>query len=531
MPETFTQFLFPEYRLDWFGAGPSSPNKTGALLALIFLVAWWPALRFRWGYWLSLPLAFVAAGLMLQTESRGALVGAVAGSVLLLSACPFFVHPFSVAGKRRSDEPQLSVLQWLGGFGLLAGAAGTTPSFAKATAGTTPPSGHPSLGRRGVWVGVRIGVGLVAIMVLVVYSQWLGMTDRVAAMASGADGSSNVRVALYSAGVAMLADAPGGWGAGEAGNAYGQWYQAVGDGRSYLSLVNSHLTWMADRGLAFRALYISWWCVALLICLPLPWTPLRAVSFAVWVALGVCGFFSSVLTLGWLWVLPALLLALCVGQRIRERAGPSRRQGVAAAIAALLAFAGIHGVGYALSGEPGIRADREWVRIGENPGAIRIVAPDRRILGDKYGHTIREDLERIGGVTVVREAERLADGGYAGCEMLVFSGAVPAVDLDGFDGRVVLLNPGLDGREALEQRLAAKDVRVVVGALGDWRRARIWRAAVEARPNWEFVELRGVADFVPGWPKYLEPFLLRQGYGGQAMDPAEAGLGSANERE
>ena len=65
-------FLFPEYRLDWFGAGPSSPNKTGALLALVFIVALWPTLRFRWGFWLSLPVAFVAAGLLLQTESRGA---------------------------------------------------------------------------------------------------------------------------------------------------------------------------------------------------------------------------------------------------------------------------------------------------------------------------------------------------------------------------------------------------------------------------------------------------------------------------
>jgi hypothetical protein len=77
------EFLFPEYRLDWFGAGPSSPNKTGALLAILFVVSWWPALRFRWGYWLSLSLAFVSMGLLLQTESRGALVGAVVGSVFL----------------------------------------------------------------------------------------------------------------------------------------------------------------------------------------------------------------------------------------------------------------------------------------------------------------------------------------------------------------------------------------------------------------------------------------------------------------
>ena len=70
------ELLFPEYRLDWFGAGPSSPNKTGALLAILFVMSWWPALRFRWGFWLSLPLAVVLVALLLQTESRGALIEA-----------------------------------------------------------------------------------------------------------------------------------------------------------------------------------------------------------------------------------------------------------------------------------------------------------------------------------------------------------------------------------------------------------------------------------------------------------------------
>ena len=78
------ELLFPEYRLDWFGAGPSSPNKTGALLAILFIVSLWPALRFRWGYWLSLPAALLIGVLALQTESRGAFV-AVGTTFIILS--------------------------------------------------------------------------------------------------------------------------------------------------------------------------------------------------------------------------------------------------------------------------------------------------------------------------------------------------------------------------------------------------------------------------------------------------------------
>ena len=156
------EFLFPEYRLVWFGAGPSSSNKTGALLAILFVVSWWPALRYRWGFWLSLPMAFVAAGLLLQTESRGALVGAAGGSVIL-----FAVSQFS-AFRRRAD-----------------------------------PSTSSGLHKQRPYV-VRLVVGACAVGMLTLYAQQLGVNDRMATMATGEDESANVRVALYSAGLVSL---------------------------------------------------------------------------------------------------------------------------------------------------------------------------------------------------------------------------------------------------------------------------------------------------------------------------------------
>jgi len=528
------EFLFPEYRLDWFGAGPSSPNKTGALLAILFVVAWWPALRFRWGFWLSLPLAFVSMGLLLQTESRGALVAAGAAVVLLVGAADGSVFR-------------------LGGFRFSVKRRQTTP---------TQQAGHPSFKRRGVdWS--RWGVGVLASVLLFAYAHALGVNERMAGMASGEDGSSNVRVALYSAGLKMIADAPMGWGHGQAGNAYGQWYQVVGDSRSYLSLVNSHLTWMADYGMVFQLGYISGWVLVLVVCWPFKpmrgrkdaigmaslqqdecsdvalatssagcgdatsvaslqececsdvalatslgrredatgVVSLRMIAFASWIVLGVCGFFSSVLTLLWLWCIPVALLLLCLFQRFRFTQWPTKKQWLIAGSAALLGFVGLQTVAHAFARGNHIAASPAYIEIGERPEAVAILQPDRRILGDKYGHTIREYFDVIGGATVFRSTA--GDAELDGFETVVFSGQVPELDLAEFRGKIILLNPAVEQADALAQTLVEHSVTVVVGGLGDWRRVRVWAALVEGHPNWKLIELRGVAEFVPDWPKYV----------------------------
>lgn len=474
------EYLLPEYRLDWFGAGPSSPNKTGSLLAIVFVAAWWPALRFRWGFWLSLPVAFVAAVFMLQTESRGALVAASVGLALLIGG--------SIFNRLNALNGRLKL---------------------------------------GVSFLVRVASCAVLLVVLLFYSQQLGVNDRMAAMTSGEDGSSNVRVALYSAGFQMIAAAPMGWGHGEAGNAYGQWYQEIGDSRSYLSLVNSHLTWMTDYGILFQFVYIAGWFLVLLLCWPFDghrreeWPPsadapsidptglwrtgkgshIRGVSFAAWVTLGICGFFSSVLTLVWLWVIPCLLLALCIIQRLHGKQWTSKRQRLIASAAVLVGFVGLQATGHTLSGGERIAATPDRVEIGDSPKAVALIQPDRQILGEKYGHTLREYLDEAGGFTVLREPMNAVD--LAGFETVVLSGGVEFSGLRDFEGTVVWLNPPAGVGEAALEVMEGRSLTVIVGSLGDWRRLRVWESLVDTNPVWDLIQLRGVADFVPGWPRYL----------------------------
>lgn len=479
--------LFPEYRLNWFDAGPSSPNKTGALLAILFIAAWWPALRFRWGFWLSLPLAFVAAGLLLQTASRGALVGViVAGLVVgcvrfrpwLWLTPTLFLNRFPL--RRKATEDSVNTLQW-------------RLNFSDRRTGD-----RLSLGSVARWL-----LGGAAIAVLLFYSHQLGVNDRMTGMASGEDESANVRVALYSAGLAMVHAAPMGWGAGQAGDVYGQWYQAIGDGRSYLSLVNSHLTWMSDFGMLFQLVYIVGWCVVLLLCWPVPWTPLRAIAFGCWIVLGVCGLFSSVLTLPWLWVLPGILLVLVVAQRLRMRMLLGWEQCRLAVCLGLAGFIGVQALGFSMTGALPIRASVGMIQLGATPEAVLIVAPDRRVLGDKYGHTLREDLDAIGGATILRSVEAWSDIRLSQYATVVFSGALPDVSMDGFEGRIVLLNPSGDVESSVLDQWEDYSVTVVVGSLGDWRRARLWQVLAEERTNVELIQLRGVADFVPNWTRFL----------------------------
>jgi hypothetical protein len=462
--------LFPEYRLDWFGAGPSSPNKTGALLAILFVASWWPALRYRWGFWLSLPVAFVAAGLLLQTESRGALVGAGVGVVLLVG------YQFTLGSCCRTLAKASRYVLALRGLSLL-----------------------------------------IASSILALYSHQIGVNERMAAMTSGEDGSSNVRVALYSAGLQMIADAPLGWGAGRAGDAYGQWYQVIGDDRSYLSLVNSHLTWMAEYGMVFQVLYIAGWGAVLLLCWPVDVTraplwratqgatgiaSLRLITFAAWVTLGICGFFSSVLTLVWLWVLPCLLLAFCIVQRVRAKQWPSRRQGLAASFSVMVAFVGLHATAYELSGSVEINASAGRIEAGKMPQAVALVQPDRLILGDKYGHTIREYLDDIGGVTILRDVpDQEID--LASFDKVVLSGNADRPTIGKFGKRVIWMNPPAEVGEAALEQLKGHSLTILIGRLGNWRRLRMWQSLVDEDPNWNLIELRGVADFIPNWPRYL----------------------------
>ncbi len=500
MTEVIHEFLFPATRLDWFGAGPSSPNKTGTLLAILFLLCWWPALRFRWGFWVSLPLSFLCGVFLIQTGSRGGIVALAVGMLLMLW------FQFGVRGFRAIRTADiLSALSRAKCRNRRKEAHGTqrsNPLGSRAFCAFSWRLNRPLWSMSaGIW---RRGISLlIFIIVLFVYSMEVGTGQRLAHMTSGNDGSANVRVKLYTSGMRMIAGAPSGWGHGTASSVYQQWYQTPDDDRTYLSLVNSHLTWMSEYGLLFQAVYICAWMLILQLCFPAQQTPLRITAFSCWFALGVGGVFSSVLTLLWLWLVPLFLLALCMVQRLCRGEWPDRKQFGLSGVCALFCFIGLHGAARLMPGKPEVVHRPGCIQVGEKADGVLLVNPDLDVLGERYGHTIRDQIDLVGCMTVVTDTNVLHELCLDDYSCVVLCGDINEIDfLDTYSGRVTLLSPsGGDLLKGIDES-ASYALRVVIGDMGDWRRSRRWKNIVGTNPDWELLEIAGAADYIPNWMTY-----------------------------
>lgn len=445
-------------RLDWFGTGPGSANRTGAFIACCLVAAWWPALRFsKWGFWVSIVLSVPLWMWLVQTQSRGGILAAALGLGFL-------------------------AVWWL---------ARTEWRW-----------------DAGRWVR------LAAVLALLgggwVYAEQMGVSDRFVDAAGGEDGSTQVRLDLYQSGFRMLGDAPMGWGVGSAADMYSQWYQKTGVSQEYLSLINSHLTWMANYGVLFSILWFGGWAAVLALLFPVPWSPTRAAGFAVWLTLGVAALFSSVLNYWVVWLPAAVfLLGVVVIASIKKTGFHPVRTSVCACTAALVALLLHVLAAYSGAGPVYIQGGRNFVRVtprdavpGQDLPATALILPDRRVVGRHFGHDIREHIDTMGETLVVRRIsaiERVPENAVG-----VFSGVFPAQALQGWNGaRVVLLNPDSGRAGETMAAIAGRPTRVILGGHSDWRRRQVWQELASAHAHLHVTHVPGAVDFLPGWPRYL----------------------------
>ena len=451
-------FFYPEYRLSWFDSGPSSPNKTGAFIALLMIAAIWPALRFRLGFYVSLISIFVLAVFLIQTESRGGIVALIGGFICILVSLLFkSVTNFTVI---RSSI-------WCGAKGYV----------------------------------LRAALVVASLVLLLGYATTLGVSDRFAGLARGDDESTNVRLELYAAGIKMLDAAPSGWGLEQSGEVYAQWYQSIGDNRTYLSLVNSHLSWMAELGIMFRFFYIFLWILAFAICLPLPYSPLRCIAFSSLLVLVISGCFSSVLSLYFLWYLPGFLTLLCLIERLlNKRFSLILWVGISSIMALTIVFF-IQFMSSITNHSPKVSFDGSKVTLGEN-SKILIIEPDHEVLGVKYGHVIRQYLDQLKAISVMPKYG-YGDKIPSSYDVVVCSGRMPKVDLEGFTGHILLFNPDLEVGSKTIQLLQHHHVTIVLGALGDWRRQKFWDDLSSENATWQTIFIDESKDYISKWPTYL----------------------------
>ena len=136
---------------------------------------------------------------------------------------------------------------------------------------------------------------------------WMGFAGRLARSSPASDASVGNRLMIWRSVPAMMVDAPCGWGRGNAGDAYRGWYQPLDRHERYRTLVNSHFTWLVERGWTWHLCYVCGF--ALLFALGIVRLKARGdpIPLAVWTCFATTAFFSSVAEEWRTWVIPAAL--------------------------------------------------------------------------------------------------------------------------------------------------------------------------------------------------------------------------------
>lgn len=311
--------------MDW---GLGNPNKTAALIGCL-MAASWLLIRIRRGGFAFALTAFALLGAcLIQTYSRGGVVAAIAG--------------------------QSVVLAW----------------------------------RARPWPKGRALATMAVVLALMGYASWDGVgATRRFAQSPTADRSIGNRLAIWRAAPRMMVDAPSGWGWGRAGWAYTQWYQDPSTRYEYRTLVNSHLTTLAEANWLGRVAYAA----AVLAILTLCW-PIRggsSVPLAIWVVFLSGAAFSSIMESPFLWILPVAALTHSVWIRLRTHTWPSKAIWGAIFGSAILINITLALVGLAMSPQAIIRGSPTSVHVGTTGPLFWLPDPDPRVLGTHYGMEIR----------------------------------------------------------------------------------------------------------------------------------------------
>ncbi|MFA6286580.1 MAG: O-antigen ligase family protein [Opitutaceae bacterium] len=244
---------------------------------------------------------------------------------------------------------------------------------------------------RWAWASLLVVVGLV-----ITYGTIRGVWGR---FTYGDDS----RRELWRAGLAMLWDAPHGWGVGNTPSVFAQWYQEIGDRRGYLSLINFHLTWLAEHGLVARIGYALSWAGLCWLVWPTrranpagPAVPPYLVTAAgVWLAFFVAAIFSTTASVWQVWALPLAWLVAALAWRIRRRewAGPLVALRVGGA--ALVVLGALHVVGWRLSDGQLVEGGSQIVRWGDAKPSFVLYDPNPDVLGNKWGQDVREQSDSV----------------------------------------------------------------------------------------------------------------------------------------
>jgi hypothetical protein len=456
--------------------GFENPNKAAVIFACLIPIFWsgWLA-SWRLTTKLQMAAALTACGIgslgmwlcLLVTFSRGGIIGALAGTVL-------------VTGWAKYER----------GCG-------------------SACVGKEVLKRPAAWWSVAI------LLIVLAASLLLGVGRR-SLEAIGGDASVGNRFELWKKALQMAYDNPAGFGVGNSGGEFMQWYQVLDRTEGYRTMVNSYLTFLVEHGWFIMAAVLLAGTVFWAWTWPRRGERLGDLKAALWGSLAaflVSGIFSTTMEEPTLFIVPALAVFALTACSIRpvpprgiwQRTVPSLA--VASGLCALL-FA----VGWYESGEDplrrefggGVTGERSVVAIEpkatSDAAEVLGVIPDATVLGPNWGKLLRDAALRGGRKVLILRNQQSS----MNVDRLVVCGEAVSQLRGEIDQPLVLVAPAMLNAIEFQPRAG---MTVLLPEIDEDGRARAWREILEgvSFPKTKVEELAGVGTQIDwAWEQVLQ---------------------------
>lgn len=358
---------------------------------------------------------------------------------------------------------------------------------------------------RGLLNWRNFALGLV--ILLLVGSSFLSVGYFKARSRSGDQASDAQRIEVMTGALAMLSDAPYGWGARtEIGKAYSDWYQPLTDSRIRLNLISDHATILVSLGWGRGFLYLALWSVGLLVLFASAWRGGSPIPVAVWTALGIAAAFNVVLFAKYILWVPYVTLAIFVFDRrwlnYRCWLWPT-------VVGAILAGIGIGGLFVAAKIVPRQtltfrHVDGQTIVNGRSASAWLVAEPE--VLGlTTTAREIRNFYRRVPSAPSLGYVEDLSDLPQKGVRRLILTGDAGLSFLETFKRggipidmpmEIVFLSSGFPPSDIPLELRAKANVSYVIGEF-----AARYHADLADPPKWCTI-VPGAEIYIPGWMRF-----------------------------
>jgi hypothetical protein len=426
--------------------GFGNPNKTAALIALLMIAVWFLPLIRRWLFWAVLPAFTVLGMCLMHTMSRGGVLAAIAGLSVV-------IHHL-----------------------------------------------------RRPWPRNCIFAVTIALTIIVTGAVFLQTTARFSQ--SYQDRSISNRLVIWKRVPQMIVDAPAGWGVGQAGNAFSNWYQPTENSERYRTLVNSHFTWLVEFGWPLRFAYVLGWAGVFVLCYA--GSAQRSlgfgITFGLWLALFVASSFSSVAEAPWLWVAPVLGLGAVLIVRFRQQIWPTRIAwacGIGAGLAVLTALYVIGNIGPARNF---LVLNRGTICVNtHDPKLWVVVSPlaASKTVSTNYPRNLREYCKTVANSPEIGLATSLTGlPNLAGCKLAVI-GALPKEEWQALHDRVqscqklILIAPDVFPTDLNLSTDILEKTSVIFGEFSGQSAISSWKSIGKCQ------QIEGIGDFFQYWPEVI----------------------------